>query len=203
MEAFLELVKLAFLLVKILDKSATSLLHLMEAAFKAFDDSYHWPVDLPSVLRMPDVMSNELLNGSLPSFLEHTLVVHNLKLVHQTVYVLDEDVITSDKNFLLLLSLGSRLLLLGCCSCGILLWASRARLMGLRRTLVHLLRSTLSRVCMGRGTVSSLWSGTLSRSTCTAAILLTIHLLWSFLINSILHASLNSIQTHRALPLLI
>ena len=46
-------------------------------------------------------MSDELFNGFLPGFLEKLFFSHELELVHESVDVFDQDIITSDKNLLL------------------------------------------------------------------------------------------------------
>lgn len=101
-EALFEFVQLSLLFVEILDKSPASLLHLMQSALEAFDDRDHRPIDLPPVLGMPDVVSNELLNGSFPAVLQYALVVHHLQLIHQSINVLYQNVITSDEHLFLL-----------------------------------------------------------------------------------------------------
>lgn len=88
-EALFELVKLAFFLVEVLDQPPSSFLHFMEAALKSLDDTDHGPINLPSVLRVPDVVSNELFDCFLPLLLQQLLVSHDLELVHESVHVLD------------------------------------------------------------------------------------------------------------------
>ena len=102
MEAFLKLVKLSFFLVKILNQSSSSLLHFVQSAFQPLDDPCHWSLHLSSVLRVPNVVSDELLDGLLPLFLEKLLVAHHLELVHQAINVLDKNIVSCDENFLLL-----------------------------------------------------------------------------------------------------
>lgn len=75
----------------------------MEAPLKSLNDSSHWTFHLPSVLRVPHVVSDEFLDSLLPLFLQKRLISHDLQLVHQSVNVLDENVISSDKDLLLLL----------------------------------------------------------------------------------------------------
>jgi len=114
MEAFFEFVKLSFLLVKILYQPSSSFLHLVQTSLKTFNDSCHWTLYLSSVLGMPDIVSDELLNGLLPLVLEHVFFTHHLQLVHEAVNVLYENVISSDQHFLLLgLRLGLFLGILG------------------------------------------------------------------------------------------
>ena len=57
-----QLVQLPFLLVKILDESASSFLHLMKPALKPFIDTCGRSFNLSPVLGVPDVVSNEFLN---------------------------------------------------------------------------------------------------------------------------------------------
>jgi len=47
-------------------------------------------------------VSDELLDGLLPLFLEKLLVAHHLELVHQAINVLDKNIVSCDENFLLL-----------------------------------------------------------------------------------------------------
>lgn len=77
-EALLELVKFTFLLVEVLDEATTSLLHLVQAALESLDDTDDGAVHFPAVLRVPHVMSDELLNGAFPGVLQHSFVVHDL-----------------------------------------------------------------------------------------------------------------------------
>ena len=109
MEALFELIELALFLVKVLDKSPSSLLHLMKSTFKSLDDADHGSIRLPPILRMPNVVGDELLNSPLPLILKHDLIIHYLKLIHKSVDILNQDVVAGDKNLLLL----SGLLLLG------------------------------------------------------------------------------------------
>jgi hypothetical protein len=50
-------------------------------------------------------VSNELLNSFLPLLLEKRFFSHYLQLIHKSINVFDQDVITSDEYFLLLLRL--------------------------------------------------------------------------------------------------
>ena len=75
----------------------------MKSSLKSFDDASHWAFNLPSVLGMPNVVSDEFLNSFLPLVLQQRLVTHDFQLVHQSVDVLDQDVITCDQHLLLLL----------------------------------------------------------------------------------------------------
>lgn len=112
-EAFFELIELAFLLVEVLDESPSSLLHLVESAFQSFDDAGHGSLHLSSVLRVPDVVSDELLNRLLPGVLQVLLFAHELELVHESVHVFNQDVIARNQNLLLLLVRGAWLLVAG------------------------------------------------------------------------------------------
>ena len=102
MKSFFKLVKFSFFLVEVLDEPSSPLLHLMKSSLESFNDTCHWPLDLSPILRVPDVVSNEFLNCLLPLFLEEVLVTHHLKLVHQAINVLYQDVVSSDQHFLLL-----------------------------------------------------------------------------------------------------
>ena len=102
MEALFELIKLALLFVKILDQSSSSLLHLMQPTLKPLIDSSGRTFDLSSVLRVPHIVSDELLNGFLPLILETHLITHKLQLAHESVHILDQDIVSSDQNLLLL-----------------------------------------------------------------------------------------------------
>lgn len=77
-EAFLELVKFTLLLVKVLDEATASLLHLVKATLESLDDTDYGAVRFPAVLRVPHVVSDELLDGAFPGILQHSLVVHDL-----------------------------------------------------------------------------------------------------------------------------
>jgi len=101
-EALLELVELTLLLIEVFNQTTASFLHFVKTTLKALNDADHWPVDLPAVLGVPDVVSNELFDGLLPLILEEGLVAHNLQLVHQAVDILDQDVVARYQNFLLL-----------------------------------------------------------------------------------------------------
>ena len=46
-------------------------------------------------------MSDELLNSFLPGVLQHLLFTHDLQLIHHSVHILDQDVITCNQNLLL------------------------------------------------------------------------------------------------------
>lgn len=105
MEPFLKLIKLSLLLIKVLDESSSSLLHFVEPTFKSLNNACHRTLNLSSILRVPDIVSNELFDGFLPALLQKDFVTHNLELVHQTVDVLNENIVTGDENLLLLLAL--------------------------------------------------------------------------------------------------
>jgi hypothetical protein len=102
MESLLKLVKLSLFLIEVLDKPPPPLLHLVQSALKAFNDASHWPLHLSAVLRVPDVVGYELLNGFFPLFLEQILIAHDLELVHESINVLDEDIVSGDQYLLLL-----------------------------------------------------------------------------------------------------
>ena len=73
----------------------------MESSFKPLNDARHLSLNLSSILRVPDIMRNELLNSLFPLLLQQVFVAHDLELVHEAVYVLDQDVVTGDKDLLL------------------------------------------------------------------------------------------------------
>ena len=102
MESFLKLIKLSLFLVEILDKPSPPFLHLVQSPLKPLNNTCHWSLDLSSVLGVPDIMSDELLNGFLPLLLEEVLVAHHLQLVHEAVNILYEDVVAGDQHLLLL-----------------------------------------------------------------------------------------------------
>ena len=110
-ETFLKFIQFTLFLIKVLDESPSSLLHFVESTLKTLYDACHWSLDFPLVLRVPDIMSNELLDGLLPLVLEKLLVAHDLEHFHQSVDILDEDIVASDQYFFLLL-LGARCLLI-------------------------------------------------------------------------------------------
>ena len=103
MEAFLKFIQLALLFIQILYQPPSSFLHLMKPPLHVYNDASHWAFNLPSVLGVPNVVSDELLNSFLPLVLQQRLVTHDFQLVHQSVDVLDQDVITRDQYLLLLL----------------------------------------------------------------------------------------------------
>lgn len=110
MESLLELVKLALLLVEVLDEPSSPLLHLMKSALESFDDTGHGPLNLSPVLGVPDIVSDELFDRLLPLLLKQVLVSHDLELVHESVHIFDQDVISSDQDLLLLASLSQGLI---------------------------------------------------------------------------------------------
>lgn len=89
METLLKFVELAFLFVQVLDEPSSSLLHFVQSAFEPFDNTGHWAVDFSSVLRMPNVVSDEFLDGAFPSLLQQLLVAHHLQLVHESLNILN------------------------------------------------------------------------------------------------------------------
>ena len=103
MEALFELIELAFLLIKVLNQPSSSFLHLVQSTFKSFINASHWSINLSFVLAVPNVVSDELLDCLLPLILQKRLLTHYFELVHQSIYILNQDVISSYKNFLLLL----------------------------------------------------------------------------------------------------
>jgi len=74
----------------------------MESSFKSLDDAGHRALHLSSVLRVPNIMSNELFNGFPPLVLEMSLVSHNFQLIHKSIHILYQNIISCDQHFLLL-----------------------------------------------------------------------------------------------------
>jgi len=103
-ETFFELIKFSFLFVKILYEASSSFLHFVKTAFKSFVDPNHRPIDLSSILRVPNIVGDKLFNAFLPGVLEHLLFSKKLELVHESIYVFDQNVVSCDQHFLLLLA---------------------------------------------------------------------------------------------------
>ena len=174
-ETLLELIEFSLFLVEVLNKSPSSLLHLMETSFKSLDDTSHWPLDLSPVLRVPNVMSNELLDGLLPLLLEKVLITHNFELVHEPVDILNQDIVSSDQHLLLL---------------ALVLGALSLRLLHLGVGGLNSLAARSSRVIVRH---ASLWS-----------ISLIPHLLLrSGLLHGVGHTSLHTVLADVLLPLLV
>jgi len=99
--------ELAFLLVQVFDQSAASLLHLIQSSLQSDPEGSHVLLPLPDlvirVLRMPYVVGDELLQLCLPSRLK-VRVIDILDLLHESVHVLNQDIIPSNEHSLLLLS---------------------------------------------------------------------------------------------------
>ena len=100
-EAFLELAQLPFFLVQILYQASAPFLHLVQAPLKTDPVWGLIPlsmlnlVNMDRILRMPHIVRDELLKLSLPGVFQLTLI-HILYLLHQSVHVLNQDVISSD-----------------------------------------------------------------------------------------------------------
>lgn len=122
MESFFELIKFTFFLIKIFDQSSSSLLHLVKSSLKSFNYTGHGSFHLSSVLRMPDVVSDELFNGFLPGVLKVLLFTHEFELVHKSIDVFDKDIISGNQNLLLLLFLTTGRLLVAGLLCRLRIW---------------------------------------------------------------------------------
>lgn len=104
--ALLELVKAALLLIKILNKAASTLLHLSETAFQTE------PIGsigillltlhgvLSTVLGVPNIVSNEFLEGDSP-LVSQVLLCDVTDGCHQSLNILNQDIVTSDKDLFL------------------------------------------------------------------------------------------------------
>jgi len=102
-ESFFKILQLSFFLVHVLDEASSSLLHLVEATLQA------GPVRclvalamlnlllLNSILRMPDVVSNELFDGVTP-ILAEVVVLQRLDFVDQSVHILNKDIVASNEH---------------------------------------------------------------------------------------------------------
>lgn len=112
-EALLKFTDLPFLLVQVLDKSSSTFLHLTESALES--DSIRGTVGSscptvlsskfsPLVLRMPHVVSNKLVQCYFPVLLQH-VVRDILDEAHQSFNVFNENIISSDQHFFLLIFL--------------------------------------------------------------------------------------------------
>lgn len=65
---------------------------------------------LDSILGMPNIMSDELLNG-VPPVLPKIVVLQRLNLIYQSIDILNENIVSRDQNSLLVLD-GARI----CCT---------------------------------------------------------------------------------------
>lgn len=61
-EALLKFIQLALLFVEVLDQPPSSLLHFMQATLKSFNHARHRPFNFSSILRVPNVVCDELFN---------------------------------------------------------------------------------------------------------------------------------------------
>lgn len=75
----------------------------MKSALKSFNNANHWSFNFSFILWMPNIMSNEFFNCSFPIILKHRFIIHNFQLIHQSINILNKNIISSDKNFFLLL----------------------------------------------------------------------------------------------------
>ena len=107
MESRFKLIQLTFLFVEILYQASPSLLHLIETSLEAYPE---WclvslaMLDLvisDRVLGVPDIMSNELFDLNFPTSFQ-IIVIDVFDFIHQSLYILNQDVITSDQDSLLL-----------------------------------------------------------------------------------------------------
>ena len=84
--------KLSFLLVKVLDQTTTSLLHLVQSSLQTNPERCNIFLTLSNlvirILGMPDVVSNELLKLGLPSCFQ-IRIVDVLNLSHESVHILN------------------------------------------------------------------------------------------------------------------
>ena len=84
--------KLSFLLVKVLDQTTTSLLHLIQSSLQTNPERCDIFLALSNlvirVLGMPDVVSDELLQLGLPSCFQ-IRIVDVLNLSHESVHILN------------------------------------------------------------------------------------------------------------------
>ena len=106
LEAVLEFMQLALLLVQVLDQSPPALLHLVQSPLES--DPEGRDVFLPladfvvGVLRVPYVVGDKLFEGAFPAVLE-VRVVDVLNFAHKSVNVLNKNVVSCDEDALLLL----------------------------------------------------------------------------------------------------
>ena len=69
MKSFFKLIQFSFLLIKILNQPSSSLLHFMKSALQSFNNANKRSFNLNSILRMPNIVSDELFNSFLPLLL--------------------------------------------------------------------------------------------------------------------------------------
>ena len=107
LEAGFKFIELALLLVKILDQSSASLLHLIQSALETHPV---WSLvsltmlDLVIcdwVLGVPHVVSDEFFDLNLPAWLQ-IVVIDSFDFIHETLDVLDQDIVSRDQDSLLL-----------------------------------------------------------------------------------------------------
>ena len=106
LEAWLKFVQLSLFLVEILDQSSTSLLHLIKSTLETdpvwclIALSVLYFVIGNRILRVPDVVSNELFNLVLPGSFQ-IVVLYILDLVHKALNILNEDIVSRNEDALL------------------------------------------------------------------------------------------------------
>jgi hypothetical protein len=80
LEAIFKLIDLSLLLVEVLDQPATSVLHLVKTALQSDPEWSLEPLTLPDflvldgVLRVPNIVSDELFDGSTPACLKVAII---------------------------------------------------------------------------------------------------------------------------------
>ena len=107
LEARFKFVQLALLLVEVLNKASTALLHLIETTLET--NPVRCLISLAmldlvvgdGVLGVPDIVSYEFLNLNFPIWLQ-IVVVDRFDFSHQSFNILDQDIVTCDENTLLL-----------------------------------------------------------------------------------------------------
>jgi len=106
LEALFEFVQLTLLLVEVLNQAASALLHFVQAALETHPVGGLVSLAVldfvisDGVLRVPDIVSDELLDLNFPGAFQ-IYVVHIFYLVHEAFYVLNQDVIARDQDTLL------------------------------------------------------------------------------------------------------
>lgn len=144
-------------------------------------------------------MSNKFFNCLFPSVLQKSFVAHDLKLIHQTVDILDKDVIASDQHFFLLLLLAGSVIRQ--------LWLFRSLVLQSLTVLLVLQRTLLRLITLDLVRPRIRWiDNTSQRSSLIrmiVAYLKTTILLRCLLLNCILHPSGNALESHWFLSFLI
>ena len=94
MEAIFKFVDLSLLLVEVLDQPAASVLHLVETALESDPEWSLEPLTLPDflvldgVLGVPNIVSDELFDGSTPACLQ-VAIINFVYLLNKTLNVLN------------------------------------------------------------------------------------------------------------------